>query len=273
MTYHGNDVVVHTDKRGVFVTPDKRIQLEMVERQTEAHHKVERMIAYTREGITFFQSFFGIFFGIGARVWYPKSKSEQDRVAKKKAKTITSSLTAGVSDGQVTTMPSTVTPPITVLYPMMKIVKAPATCDIRINTLTHPEEAKVIDKDALAKYMHRGPEGVMLLYEWASHRINLLVGYRTPMLARNDDDLFAVLKAMVDEFSPEEEKVNETYTKKENISFTKVKCTTSCITMAARLLKLPRHCVMMHCCIDRKVMWVRKRRFHCEHQCHVLQQL
>jgi hypothetical protein len=46
--YHDNDFVVPTVKRGVFVTPDKIIQLATVERHTELHHKVEHMIAYTR---------------------------------------------------------------------------------------------------------------------------------------------------------------------------------------------------------------------------------
>jgi hypothetical protein len=39
--YHNNDVTVPTAKRGVFVTPDTRIQLAIVERQTEAHHKFD----------------------------------------------------------------------------------------------------------------------------------------------------------------------------------------------------------------------------------------
>jgi hypothetical protein len=51
-----------------------------------------------------------------------------------------------------------------------KIVTAPVTLDVRINTLTQlPEEAKVNDKDVIAKYVHRGLEGVTLLYEWESH--------------------------------------------------------------------------------------------------------
>jgi hypothetical protein len=72
--YHDNYVVVPTVKRGFFVTLDKRIQLATVERQTEPHHKFEHMIAYARYHIKVLQSVFGIFFGIGARVRYPKSK-------------------------------------------------------------------------------------------------------------------------------------------------------------------------------------------------------
>jgi hypothetical protein len=63
------------------------------------HHKVEHMIANTREHIIVLQSVF-FFFGIGARVRFPTSKSEKERAARKKAKTITISLKAGLSDGE-----------------------------------------------------------------------------------------------------------------------------------------------------------------------------
>jgi hypothetical protein len=59
--YHNNDVVAPTVKRGFFVNPDTIIQLATVELQTEPHHKVELMIAYTREHIIVLQSVFGIF--------------------------------------------------------------------------------------------------------------------------------------------------------------------------------------------------------------------
>jgi hypothetical protein len=52
--YHDNDVPVPTVKRGFFMTPEKRIQLATVECQTELHHKVERMMTYTREHIEVF---------------------------------------------------------------------------------------------------------------------------------------------------------------------------------------------------------------------------
>jgi hypothetical protein len=45
--YYHNDVIVPAVKRGVFVTPDKRIQLATVEHQMENHHKFDRMVAYT----------------------------------------------------------------------------------------------------------------------------------------------------------------------------------------------------------------------------------
>jgi hypothetical protein len=54
--YHDNHDVVPTVKRGVCVTPDARIKLATVERQTGSHYKVERMITYTREHIIVFQS-------------------------------------------------------------------------------------------------------------------------------------------------------------------------------------------------------------------------
>jgi hypothetical protein len=66
--YHATDVIVPTVNRGVFVTPDKRIQLATVEHQTEAHHNFERTIAYTRKQITVLQCVFRIFFGIGAHI-------------------------------------------------------------------------------------------------------------------------------------------------------------------------------------------------------------
>jgi hypothetical protein len=193
------------------VTPDKRIQLATVERQTEPHHKVERMIAYTREHIIVLQSVFEIFFGIGARVRYPNSKSEQERVARKKAKTITTFLTAGLSDGKGLARPRTPLTTIPVLSPVTKIVTAPVSLDFSINTLTQlPEEAKVDNKNAVAKYVHRGLEGVTQLYDWTSHR-TLRVWYKTPILSETDDNLFAVFKTIVDDSCPEGYGVNENY--------------------------------------------------------------
>jgi hypothetical protein len=155
---------------------------------------------------------FWYFFGICARVRYTKSKSEQERVARKKAKTTTTSLTAGVSDEQGLARPRTLHTPVPILSPVTKIVTAPVTLDIRINALTQiPEESKGNDKDVVAKYVHRSLECVPLLYDWASHRLTLLVGYNTPMLSKNDENLVAVFKKIVDEFSPEEYRPNETY--------------------------------------------------------------
>jgi hypothetical protein len=157
------------------------------------------MIAYTREHIIVLQSMFGIFFGIGARVHYPKSKSEQERFARKKAKTITTSLTAGLSDGEGLARPRTPLTIVPVLSPVTKIVTAHVILDVRINTLAQlPEETKVDHKDVVAKYVHRSLEGVTLLYEWAPHRLTLRVRYKTPILSETDGNFFAVFKAIVD---------------------------------------------------------------------------
>jgi hypothetical protein len=93
-----------------------------------------------------------------------------------------------------------------------KIVTAPVTLDVRINTLTQlPEEAKVNDKDVVAKYVHRGLECVTLLYEWASHRLTLRGEYKNPILYETDDNLFAFFKTIVDELCTEGDGVNENY--------------------------------------------------------------
>jgi hypothetical protein len=70
-------------KHGVFVTPDKRIQVATIERETEEHHKFDRIIAYTREQIVILQQVVDFTFGIGARVRHPKAKPEQDKAGTK----------------------------------------------------------------------------------------------------------------------------------------------------------------------------------------------
>jgi hypothetical protein len=85
--YHDNDICVPTVKHDIFVTPDKRIQIAKIERETEEHHKFDRMIAYTRENLAILQQVLGSTFGIGARVRHPKAKSEQDKSARKRART------------------------------------------------------------------------------------------------------------------------------------------------------------------------------------------
>jgi ribosomal protein S26 len=74
--YQDNDITVQTIKCGVFVTPDKRIELATIESQAETHHKFDRMIAHTHKQIAIFQCVFGLFFGIGARVHHPRSTTE-----------------------------------------------------------------------------------------------------------------------------------------------------------------------------------------------------
>jgi hypothetical protein len=138
---------------------------------------------------------FWYYFGIGARVCYPKCKSEQEIVARKNAKTIPTSLIYGLSDGEGLARPITPLTTITILSPVTKIVTAPVTLDVSINTMTQlPEEVKVDDKDVIAKYMHRGLEGVTLLYDWATQQLTLRVGYKSPILSETDDNLFSVFK-------------------------------------------------------------------------------
>jgi hypothetical protein len=74
--YHDNDVVVPAVKRGFLVTPDKIIQLATVERQTEPHHKVEGMIAYTREHIEVLQSVFVNFLELVVRPFVTRSLNQ-----------------------------------------------------------------------------------------------------------------------------------------------------------------------------------------------------
>jgi hypothetical protein len=91
--YHDKDTKVQPIKRGVFVTPDKRIQLAELERETDEHHKFDRIIVYTCEHISIMQCVFGVFFGRGARVCHPKPKSEQER-ARNQVTDSTSGLTS-----------------------------------------------------------------------------------------------------------------------------------------------------------------------------------
>jgi hypothetical protein len=75
--YYDNDISVPTVRHGVFVIPDKRIQLAMIERDIEEHHTSDLIIAYTRDHIIILQQVFGVFFGIGAHVRHPKAESQQ----------------------------------------------------------------------------------------------------------------------------------------------------------------------------------------------------
>jgi hypothetical protein len=98
--YHDKDTNVQTIKRGVFVTPDKRIQLATVERKMEEHHKFDSIIAYTREHIITMQCVFWVLFGIGARVRHPKPKSEQDKSNRKRARNQVMDSTSGLTSVQ-----------------------------------------------------------------------------------------------------------------------------------------------------------------------------
>jgi hypothetical protein len=86
-----------------------------------------------------------------------------------------------------------------------QVATAPVTREIIINTPTQlPEESKVMAKYVIGKHASRGLDGVTMLYDWASHRLTLRVGYKTLMLSETDDILFAVFKAIVVEFSTED---------------------------------------------------------------------
>jgi hypothetical protein len=147
-------------------------------------------------------------------------------------------------------MTITVPPPIPISCPVTNIMTTPVTRDIMINTLMQlPVEAKLIDKDVIAKYASHSLEGITLLYDWASHRFTLCISYKTPILSETAENLFVVFKASVDEFSFEEEKLNERYPEKGKQNVLPKKCVTSCIALEAKLLKLLRHCAIMHCCI------------------------
>jgi hypothetical protein len=170
------------------------------------------------------------------------------------ARTITTSLVAVVPEDQVPSMSNIVPPLMHVPSPTMetKVVTASVTRYIIINMLTQlSEESKVMDKDSIVKYVSWCHEGATLLYDGASHRLAVRVGYKTPMLSEKDDNLFAVFKAIVGEFSPKEEELNETYPlKKENICLTKTKCMTSCIMTEAQPSKSRRCYGTMQCCIS-----------------------
>jgi hypothetical protein len=55
------------------------------------------------------------------------------------------------------------------------------------------------------------PNTCIAAYDWASHRLTLRVGYKTPILSETDDNIFAVFKTIVDELCPEADGVNEYY--------------------------------------------------------------
>jgi hypothetical protein len=132
---------MQTIKRGVFVTPDKRIELATIECQAETHHKFDRTIAYKGEHIAIFKCVFGLFFGIGARIRHPKSTTELERNKKKRAQTTT--MTTAITDDAASSTvndeecPSPRTMSKTTQQHMFssKVSIAPVTHKIHINTL------------------------------------------------------------------------------------------------------------------------------------------
>jgi hypothetical protein len=76
-----------------------------------------------------------------------------------------------------------------------KVSTAPITHGIRINTLTViPTEATFKKEKVISRYVSRGLEGVVLMYDWPSHRLTVRVGYNTPIFSETYEDIFEVLK-------------------------------------------------------------------------------
>jgi hypothetical protein len=221
VVYHGNGICVLTVKHGVFVTRYKRIQLAMIETETEEHHKFDRMIAFTREHIAMLQQVFGFTFGIGARVRHPKAKSEQYKSARKRAKTNLSTVAINTPSDYIPVchnLQAPVEKPIADFT--AKVSTAPVTHDIRINTLpVLPSEAILKKGKVILRYDSRGLEGVVLMYEWASRRPTVRVGYHTPIFSETSEDLFEVYKSIVAEFSFDMEENPESYPEKANHFF------------------------------------------------------
>jgi hypothetical protein len=214
--YHDNDICVPAVKHGIFLTPDKRIQLTTIEREREEHHKFDQMIAFTREHIVMIQQVCGLTFGIGARVRHPKVKSEQDKAARKYAKTNLATVAIITPSDHIPVchpLQAQVENPITDVT--AKVSTAPVKHDIRINNLTVlPSEATIKKENIVSWYISRGLDGVVLLYDWASHRLTVHVGYNTPIFSETSEDLFEVFKSIVAEFSSDEEENVESYLEK-----------------------------------------------------------
>jgi hypothetical protein len=87
-----------------------------------------------------------------------------------------------------------------------KVATDVVTRDIHINTLTQlPGEDALKDERLMEKYVSRGLEGVTLIFDWASHRLTIRVGYNTLIFSDTDEKLFSVFKSLVDDFSSDEE--------------------------------------------------------------------
>jgi hypothetical protein len=149
-TYHDHDSRVRTVKRGVFVTPEKPIQLATIEREIEDHHKLDHIIAYTREHVGILQGTFDIFFGIGARVRHPKPQSDQDRNNKKRTLVITPTyaISCGATVRRID-VPIPASTAVTVTPPLSKVVTAVVTRDIRINMLTQLLSEATIKRESV----------------------------------------------------------------------------------------------------------------------------
>jgi hypothetical protein len=99
-----------------------------------------------------------------------------------------------------------------------KVSTAPVMRDFRINTLTQlPAEATINEEDIIGKCTRRGLEGVILMFDWASHILMVRTSYKTPIFSSANDNLFDVFKAIIDDFSSsDEEERRDSYPEKGN---------------------------------------------------------
>jgi hypothetical protein len=81
-----------------------------------------------------------------------------------------------------------------------------------------PGEDALKDERLIENYVSRGLEGVIPLFDWASHRVTIYVGYNTPKFLDTDEKLFSVFKSLVDDFSSDEEQANESHPRVNNCS-------------------------------------------------------
>jgi hypothetical protein len=187
--YHDHDSKIRTVKRGVFVMPDRHIQFATIERETEEHHKLDRIIVYTHEHVIILQGTFWHFLWNWSSCAVPKTKSDQERQNKKRILVITptDSIARAAAVHRID-VPIPTSTTSTVTTPLSKVVTSAVMRDIRINTLTQlPSEATIKSESVIDKFFSRGLAGVTLLYEWASHRLAVCAGYTTPMFSDVDD--------------------------------------------------------------------------------------
>jgi hypothetical protein len=154
-------------------------------------------------------------------VLHPKPQYDQERKHKKRTLVITP--TNAISRGAVAhhiNVPIPTSTPATVTPPLLKVATAAATRDILINTLTQLlSEATIKSESVIDTFGSCGLAGVTFSYEWASHRLTIRVGYKTPMFSDVDDQLFAALNAIVDDFSSDEEERKDCYPEKDKRLF------------------------------------------------------
>jgi hypothetical protein len=110
------------------------------------------------------------------------------------------------------------------------------TRDIIIDTPAQlATEAAITEEHAIGKHTSRVLEWVILLFDWASHRLTKGVSYKTPIFLSVNDNLFHAFKAIVREISSDEEERRDSYPEKGNRFFLKEKCMVSCTKMAVQV--------------------------------------